>query len=551
MTFKTFVLLTLAVASGYGVRAQHPILNDAEGRSKIENAVPTQTLATPARPRKLLIFDLNVGYGGHGSIAYANYAFKLMGEKTGGWATEISRDPHVFKRDNLSRFDAVFFNNTVGNLFEDSELRENLVQFIYRGGGMLGVHGTTVAFTRWPGAIEDWPEFGVMIGGRGANHKDSDERVAVKLDDPENPIVRCFGGKGFEYRDEFFRVQEPYSRNRLRILLSMDTEKFDPNQGQPRGNCFRADNDYALAWTRSYGRGRVFYCTIAHNPYVFWDATLLQFYQAAIQYALGDLPAPSTPSAKLTPAVRSREKLGWRLGMAAAYKLTFFESVDRASQLGLSYIGAYAGQKVANDIPKNLGPDLSSDQMRQIRLKLDAAGLRLLTLTVDPFPEKPDDRRRLFEFSRNMGVETLIGAPAPAALDALAGLCDEFDIQLALSALGAEKSAFYGSSEEILKQCQGRTSRIGGAANLPVPPGADPIQAARNLQARLAYVEIGADSRVQPLVDRPSGIGTIAFIRSMRLLSLKPAMIGIPCQNSEDMPQAVKTIEFFDKTPDK
>jgi type 1 glutamine amidotransferase len=101
------------------------------------------------------------------------------------------------------------------------------------------------------------------------------------------------------------------------VLLSIDTEKTDMNQGQARGNCFREDNDYALAWVRQYGRGRVFYCTIAHNPYVFWDPKMLQFYLAAAQFALGDLSAPTTPSSKLTPAIRAQEKLGWRLGIEA------------------------------------------------------------------------------------------------------------------------------------------------------------------------------------------------------------------------------------------
>ena len=120
----------------------------------------------------------------------------------------------------------------------------------------MGVHGTSVAFTQWPGAIEDWPEFGLMLGGRGANHKASDERVFIKLDDPAHPVNQPFGGQGFEYRDEFFRVHEPYSRNRVRVLLSIDTEKTDLSQGPSYGGLVRPDNDYALAWVRHYGRGR-------------------------------------------------------------------------------------------------------------------------------------------------------------------------------------------------------------------------------------------------------------------------------------------------------
>ncbi len=145
--------------------AQTQRLSDAEQKQKIEAALPAKAFVTPRKSRRLLIFDLNVNYGGHGSIPTANQAFTLMGAKTGAFETEVSKDPAVFAPDSLKRFDAVFFNNTVGNLFEDPALRQSLVEFVYGGGGLMGVHGTSVAFMKWPGAIEDWPEFGIMLGG--------------------------------------------------------------------------------------------------------------------------------------------------------------------------------------------------------------------------------------------------------------------------------------------------------------------------------------------------------------------------------------------------
>jgi type 1 glutamine amidotransferase len=268
-----------------------------EERIKIEQAIPAKAPATPRKPRRLLVFDLNVGYPGHGSIQHANLAFTLMGKQTGAFETVVSRDPEVFRPESLKQFDAVFLNNTVGNLFTDPELRRSLLEFVSGGGGLLGVHGTSVAFTRWTeGAKEDWPEFAQMLGARGAFHRASNERVFIKLDDPGHPINRVFGGQGFEFRDEFFRFREVYSRDRVHVLLSIDVAKTDLREGQPAGGPERADNDYALAWVRSHGQGRVFYSTIAHNPSVFWDQRMLEFYLAAIQFALGDLDAPTAPS---------------------------------------------------------------------------------------------------------------------------------------------------------------------------------------------------------------------------------------------------------------
>jgi type 1 glutamine amidotransferase len=403
------------------VGAQPPAVTDPEELKRIEAALPAKALVAPRKPRRLLIFDLNVNYGGHRSITTANTAFTRMGTKTGAFETTVSRDPAVFQAESLRRFDAVFFNNTVGNCFEDPTLRQNLVEFVYAGGGLMGVHGTSVAFTKWPGAVEDWPEFGIMLGARGANHKANTEHVFIKLDDPTHPVNQVFDGQGFDYRDEFFRVHEPYSRDRVRVLLSIDTARTDMTQTPSYGKIERADNDYALAWVRQYGRGRVFYCGFAHHPSVFWDPKMLPFYLAAAQFVLGDLPGPTTPSAKLTPAVRAQEKLGWQLALVppASAKSTLFETIDRAAQLGLLYVGGDGQQKVGGGISKNLDDQLSSDEMARIRLKLDSAGVRLLTYHSGDVSSDEDSRRRVVEFGRRLGTEVIVAGAmrtfAPAA----------------------------------------------------------------------------------------------------------------------------------------
>ena len=46
----------------------------AEDRQKIEAALPQRAPAAPRKPRKLLVMDFNVAYGGHRSIPHANLA---------------------------------------------------------------------------------------------------------------------------------------------------------------------------------------------------------------------------------------------------------------------------------------------------------------------------------------------------------------------------------------------------------------------------------------------------------------------------------------------
>ena len=526
-------------------------------RQKVEAALPAQAPVRPAKPRKLLIFDLNVGYGGHRSIPTANLAFTLMGQKTGAFETTVSRDPNVFQRENLRQFDAVFFNNTVGNCFTNAELRQNLADFVYAGGGLMGVHGTTVGFTKWPGAIEDWPEFGLMIGARGANHRSSDEHVFIKLDDALHPLNRAFGGNGFDYRDEFFRVGDPYSRNRVRVLMTIDTEKTDLKQGPALGKLERADNDFALAWVRNYGRGRTFYCTIAHNPYVFWDAKMLQFYLAAAQFVLGDLPAPTIPSARLTPAIRAQEKLGWRLGVEAYtfHKFTLFEAIDKTAALGLPFLGGLSFQKVSKDIPKNFEAGLSDDELRQIRMKLDTAGVRLLTYYIQDIPGDEAGCRKVFEFGRKIGIETFMTEPKLEALDTIERFCDQYDIKVALHNHDQKASPNYWNPEGIMKACQGRSKRLGACADIGywMRGGIDPVAAVNKLKDRLITVQMHDLNELSPTghdVPWGSGVGkTEEFIKEMHRLGVKPTMWGLEYSYNflESLPEVTKCVEFFNR----
>jgi type 1 glutamine amidotransferase len=491
-----------AVAAGvFALPGLHALAaEDADAaRRRVESALPDQAPARPRKARRLLIFELNVNYGGHASIPTASLAFTLMGRKTGAFETVVSRDSQVFRQESLATFDAVFFNNNVGNLFEDAGLRQNLVDFIYGGGGLMGVHGTTVAFTKWPGAVEDFQEFGLMIGARGANHRTNTERVVIKLDDPAHPVNAVFGGKSFEYSDEFFRPQAPYSRRRSRVLLSFDTEKTDMNQGTGFGQFTRPDNDYAIAWVGQYGRGRSFYCTIAHHPAVFEDSTMLKFYLAAAQFALGDLPGCTIPSALQTPALLAQDKLGWQVGLAPVDGASLFTTAEQSAGAGMLYAGAQWGQAIGGNVAGNFGPSLGQEERRQIRFKLDAAGVRMPVCfcsqpTTAALGDKELSWRELFGFARKMGVETMVGEAPAAMLPTLDKWCAEQEMQWALTGLSQRRGAAVRSPGQLLKACQGRSQRMGICGEVEVwqQMREDPVRSLRAVKERLLALRLPA-----------------------------------------------------------
>jgi sugar phosphate isomerase/epimerase/type 1 glutamine amidotransferase len=265
----------------------------AEDRQKIADAIPRQAPAKPRQPRKLLVVDLQAAYAGHRSVPYGNIALQEMGRRTGAFEAVFNNDLANLRYEKLSQYDALYLNNTVGPILNAADLRESLLRYVREGGGLGGHHGTSRASL-------DWPEFAEMLGSYSGPHGESNEKVTVKIDDPASPINAVFGGKPFEFTDEFFRFPTPpYSREKLHILLSFDVSKTDMRQGRGCGACARADNDYAISWIRSYGKGRVFFSSFGNGPSVYWAPQILQHFLAGIQFILGDLDADTTPSAQL------------------------------------------------------------------------------------------------------------------------------------------------------------------------------------------------------------------------------------------------------------
>lgn len=550
-----------SVVSSEATPAAGPTPLDFAQHAAIAAALPVEARVQPARARRLLIFTRNLEYDGRrSSIACASEAFTLMGRKTGAFETTVSDDPAVFERASLAQFDAVFLNNTIGLCFDDATLRQNLLEFVTGGGGLMGVHGSVIAFTQWQWPpVEDWAEFGTLIGARGAAHPNANERVAFKIEESTHPLNHAFGGQDFEMTGEFFRFHNPYSRQRVRVLLSMDTTKTDLSGFPPGDPCLRADNDYALAWVRNYGRGRVFYTTIGHHAHRFSDARMLQFLLDAAQFVLGDLPAPTTPSAKLSPAVLAQEKLGWRIGVEAYtfHKYTFFEAIEKTAELGLPYIGGLSFmQAVSSDIPKNFDQHLTDDELRQIRFKMESAGVRLLTYFAQNIPADEAGCRGLFEFGRKMGVETFMCEPKPEQLDLLEKLADEYGINVAIHNHGPNISPLWWKPENVLQACEGRSKRIGACPDLGywMRHGIDPLQGLRLLGDRVLTVqmhdlhELGANGHDVPW---GSGVGRSAeFFRELHRLGIKPTMIGLEYSRDwfESMPRAAECIGFFDAT---
>ena len=281
-----------------------------EHRAKqIREAVPAKPQVPPKQGRRVLVWvtpphlmpkDPHKGY----NIPYAAVAMKTLGTKTGAFEAVVSDDLAVWAPKSLDRFDAVVLCNASQNWITPSDesmeklralgdtkeavaevLKKTFLDWVRAGHGVMAFHYAI-------GANRKWPAFHEMLGATVAGHPWHEE-VGITVEEPGHPLLAAFGGKKtFRLTEEIFQFLDPYSRRRLRVLLSIDTAATNMEVKWLRR---KEDNDYALAWVKPYGKGRVFYTAIGHRTEHFWNPMILRFYLAGIQFATGDLDAPAEP----------------------------------------------------------------------------------------------------------------------------------------------------------------------------------------------------------------------------------------------------------------
>lgn len=242
--------------------------------------------ARPAAPRgqsaspRVLMVTHSAGYEhevvhrpGPGVLSTAERVVDELARRSGRF--EVT---HVATRDDVERLTPavvrahrviLFF--TTGELAMAPAVRGALLSSVRDGGGFVGVHSAT----------DTWyavPEYHAMLGGVFDGHP-WHQRARLIVEDRAHPATQHLGD-AFEITDEIYQFRD-WSRARVHVLLRLDPRSVDVARGK------RADGDYALAWTRAYGRGRVVYTALGHEPAVWADERFRAHLLGAILWALG------------------------------------------------------------------------------------------------------------------------------------------------------------------------------------------------------------------------------------------------------------------------
>ena len=253
---------------------------------------------TPQRPRpkRVLAWGDTLTAFQHDSISHALATMERLGHDSGAYEMYIRTDSQLITKQaipaparntrNLDYFDAIFYFGTGDNL--TAAQKKDLITFVKdEGKGFVGAHTGDDAFF-------EWPEFGEMIGGYFDNHPWGQFDAPVIVEDQSFAAMKHFPLK-FMIHDEIYQ-HKAFDRGKVRVLASLDASKLD----YTKPNIHRTDRDFAVAWAKMYGKGRVFYSSFGHAAETWDDPQVQKMYFEATRWALrlvGDDVTPGPPKA--------------------------------------------------------------------------------------------------------------------------------------------------------------------------------------------------------------------------------------------------------------
>lgn len=236
----------------------------------------------PRPKRNILVIGAAAGFE-HDSIPDAMAAVWNMGRQSGLWEAYLRTDYELLTKKNIGRnaknlnqFDAIVFASSTGEMPLSADQRQDLLSFVHDDGkGVVGIHAAL-------DSNYQWPQYADLIGGWFDDHPWGTFEAPIVVEDPNFPATRHFP-HAFTKRDEIYQPKN-WSRDRVNVLLRLDETKLNYNHN-PR--IHRADHDFAVAWSKMYGKGRVFYSTLGHTDESWTDPDITKMYFEAIKWVLG------------------------------------------------------------------------------------------------------------------------------------------------------------------------------------------------------------------------------------------------------------------------
>jgi cytochrome c len=229
-------------------------------------SLPSMAADLPAAmPFTVLVFSKTTGFR-HESIPDGIAAIEALGIEQ-GFAVEATEDSGHFTNAVLSRFKAVVFLSTTGDVLDENQ-KAAFERYIRSGGGYVGIH--SAADTEY-----GWSWYGRLVGAYFESHP-AIQRGRVHVVDREHPATRSLP-EVWQRTDEWYNFKKN-PRGRVHVLATVDEQSYT-------GGTMGAD--HPIAWCQNFDGGRSWYTAMGHTAESYSDHLFRRHLWGGIQSAAG------------------------------------------------------------------------------------------------------------------------------------------------------------------------------------------------------------------------------------------------------------------------
>jgi sugar phosphate isomerase/epimerase len=251
---------------------------------------------------------------------------------------------------------------------------------------------------------------------------------------------------------------------------------------------------------------------------------------------------------------------GWRLGIQiySFKEYTFYEGLAKTAALGITWVEAYPGQILSKKNPDlKFNHNLTAEYRKQIKAHLKSRGLKLVNYGVVGLPNDESECRVVFDFAKDMGIETIVSEPPDEAWDLIDKLCQEYKINVAIH--NHADPSHYWNPDKVLAVSEGRSKYIGACADIGhwMRSGIKPLEALKKLKGRVISLHFGDlnefDNKDAHDVPWGSGVADLeSIMQELHQQGFKGVFsIEYEYNWKSSVPEIQEGITFFNKTAAK
>jgi type 1 glutamine amidotransferase len=253
---------------------------------KVKNGFPVSyetevpEIDFPSDQRAVLLFSKATGFRHGESIDAGKRVFEDLATKN-NWFLYNTEEGGVFNAEQLSKFDAVIFNNSTGRLLNRDQ-ETVLQEFVENGGSLIGIHGAGDDSHHW-----DWYEqnlVGLLFSHHSLNPQFQEAEIVLNAV-PDSSMSQNLP-MTWTHVDEWYVFFENPRDKGFNIVYSIDGEKINPdgNMLWMRDKNFGMGKDHPVAWYRTTGKGTTFYTSIGHDATAWKQEAFVRMLENAVNH---------------------------------------------------------------------------------------------------------------------------------------------------------------------------------------------------------------------------------------------------------------------------